>query len=427
MSGQDGDASLSRTQSAEGTSSGLGGDRSIQTPSEQRITDINTRCREIIKKYKDGIIGKDLAIDELKKIVPGSGEEPTSGAFRAYLSILDNHEAFSRTIGNASRGRNQLLGHLDDGHGTDPATPPTGNRGNPAGVTNIVQPIEELANDQQRGKRSRERRDEDNEEDEDDERPRKKLDLTALPWTIQEASSNRQLSDELKKTRSILENISRDPKSAKSSLLNCFSCPQFPDSEWTNLLAGRSVNLDHVISGLCSLSNEERTSEKIGTVQISLGPAAAVRQVRTHGEWVIVWDKTVRATTFIFPHRESELRAHGEYITGIFAALPIGTHNRVIQFDKAVRVRVGQRRDLELSDHVSFSDLYILWIQSSGPASNTTASKPSTSLLRKRDSCRRWNEGRCPNTSSSCNYAHACESCKASDHTKPNCPGLSKK
>jgi hypothetical protein len=301
MSGQDGDASLSRTQSAEGTSSGLGGDRSIQTPSEQRITDINTRCREIIKKYKDGIIGKDLAIDEVKKIVPGSGEEPTSGAFRAYLSILDNHEAFSRTIGNASRGRNQLLGHLDDGHGTDPATPPTGNPGNPAGVTNIVQPVEEHANDQQRGKRIRERRDEDNEEDEDDERPRKKLDLTALPWTIQEASSNRQLSNELKKTRSILENISRDPKSAKSSLLNCFSCPQFPDSEWTNLLAGRSVNLDHVISGLCSLSNEERTSEKIGTVQISLGPAAAVVQVRTHGEWVIAWEKPSELQHSFFP------------------------------------------------------------------------------------------------------------------------------
>ena len=74
----------------------------------------------------------------------------------------------------------------------------------------------------------------------------------------------------------MLENIGRDPKIAKSSLLNSFFCPQFPDSEWTNLLAGRAINLDHVISGLYSVTHEDRTAEKVGSVQISLIASAPI-------------------------------------------------------------------------------------------------------------------------------------------------------
>jgi hypothetical protein len=40
--------------------------------------------------------------------------------------------------------------------------------------------------------------------------------------------------------------------------------------------------------------------------------------------------------------------------------MPPERHLRIIHFDKAVRLRVSQRRDLLLTDHASFADLSLL-------------------------------------------------------------------
>ena len=63
--------------------------------------------------------------------------------------------------------------------------------------------------------------------------------MSSTPNTLSQA-----LSPSLRQTvtQFALENFSLDIKFAKSSLVNSFNGPQFPDSEWTSLLAGHAVD-----------------------------------------------------------------------------------------------------------------------------------------------------------------------------------------
>ncbi|KIM85546.1 hypothetical protein PILCRDRAFT_5238 [Piloderma croceum F 1598] len=138
-------------------------------------------------------------------------------------------------------------------------------------------------------------------------------------------------------------NFSRDPKLTKTSLLNSTRLPQFPESQWTNLIAGQAIDLDHVLASQYSVSHDERCAERIGELELVMGSAKPSRVVDTHGKWVIAWDQTVDASTYIFPHRSSELRDYGRHISQLFASFPDALHSRVIQYDRAVRIQTAQR------------------------------------------------------------------------------------
>ena len=60
-----------------------------------------------------------------------------------------------------------------------------------------------------------------------------------------------RLSISLQKINSLLKNLSQNIKRAQTLLLNCNkSIPQFPQSEWLNVLGSNAVNFDHVFSNL---------------------------------------------------------------------------------------------------------------------------------------------------------------------------------
>jgi hypothetical protein len=108
--------------------------------------------------------------------------------------------------------------------------------------------------------------------------------------------------------------------------------------------------------------------------------------------------------------------------------MPAEHHSRVIHFDKALRLRVSQRRDLLLTDHASFTDLSLLWLQNGGGSSRLPrdetprSSRRSTSPSKpRREACRRFNAGTCPNSQSSCDYAHVCSKCRATGHVVSAC------
>ena len=185
-------------------------------------------------------------------------------------------------------------------------------------------------------------------------------------WIVCDRIDPPSLSQSLSQTQAILKNFSRDPKLAKSSLLNSSRLPQFPDSEWANLITGQAVDLDHVLAGQYSVAHDERRTERIGELEVIVGSARPARIVDTHGKWVIAWDQAVEATTYIFPHRSTELRDYGRHISQLFASFPDTLHSCIIQYDHAVRIRVAQRRDLLLTDFGQFSDLHVLWVQNAG-------------------------------------------------------------
>jgi hypothetical protein len=372
-----------------------------QEEEAQLSSEVTRQCIEITERFRAGTLAKVSAILELQSTIPHDDEPTHLKALGAYVRVLDNFERI--------RGRVEPRGVEGDEDGE----PGAGEREDSPGGSVAGQ-----------NKRPRSQS-----VGSDDGSTKRKVDVSAFAWVIRDGIDPPSLSPSLLRTQAALENFSRDPKLAKTSLLNSARLPQFPDSEWTNLITGRAVDLDHVLASQYSVAHDDRRTEHIGELEFIIGSAKPARVVDTHGKWVIAWDQAVDATTFIFPHRASELREYGRHISQLFASFPDALHSRVIQYDRAVRIRVAQRRDLLLTDYHHFSDLHVLWIQNAGANGTkagdgdkrTRSGGGSASNSKRRETCRRWNEGRCPNTVATCNYVHGCAKCRSNSHTSSEC------
>jgi hypothetical protein len=144
----------------------------------------------------------------------------------------------------------------------------------------------------------------------------RKIDINVLPWQATEDADEQAMDPSLWQTRLILENCSRDVAVAKASLINSVKCPQFPHSKWHNLLIGRAVDLNRILSGIYAVSTEPWRQEKLGPIQFVVDEPAPAKSVREYGDWVTAWAPTVIATTYVFPHRKAELEEYGNYSEG---------------------------------------------------------------------------------------------------------------
>ncbi|KJA29283.1 hypothetical protein HYPSUDRAFT_127959, partial [Hypholoma sublateritium FD-334 SS-4] len=107
----------------------------------------------------------------------------------------------------------------------------------------------------------------------------------------------------------------------------------FPTSQWKRIFAGEPVDLD----------------------ALSFTVPETKRHVRTHADWVSAWDKTVAATSFLFPHRRRELWTYRDDINEEFLCQPdVTQHHRIIQYDRAVRIIVGGGEEHRLTDINTF-------------------------------------------------------------------------
>jgi hypothetical protein len=213
-----------------------------------------------------------------------------------------------------------------------------------------------------------------------------------------------EISPSLQRTVDVLASWSTDVEEVKRRFIIHPGCPEFPHTEWDNIIAGRPVDLGVV------LSDDGRS-----------------QTVTTFTDWNRAWMQLAKAYRFAFPHRTEELRAYEEYIINKFDSNHVPYHFRIINFDKAVRKRVGSRRDLELSDFQKFQDLHTSYFSPHGrnyrskeveEDSDSASRVTSTKGKKRRALCRRWNSGICMFTSSICDYIHACnvQGCGSTDH-----------
>jgi hypothetical protein len=406
---RNGEASSSATQPTFPSTSSL-------EPTEDQRQTID-KCTNVVQEFRSGKISKPKASLLLQQLIPHdeSNEDAFMSAYESYFDMLDNFEQYRS--GNLER-INDVQRQL-------------------AGTPGIRQDHVDVQPDQGGFVRPPKRQHSPlSENGEDEYAKRTRLDYDALPWNEFEdpgVDTSTDLSPSLQKTHSLLENFSRDVKRARSSLLNCSKpIPQFPQAEWLNLLSGNSVDLDHVFSNIYTVTHSTNDVIELGkNVELLHGTSVPAKTVKTHGDWVIAWDCTVDATLFVFKHRKQELQAYGKHIQRYFASLPSQFHSRVINYDRAIRIRAAQRRDIELSNFSEFADLQIQWINnpsgltSSQPADK--ADKPSDSKEKKGPkgrrsaACRRWNENRCPNAAASCNYLHVCSKCASTGHVAGDC------
>jgi hypothetical protein len=227
-----------------------GQERELSEIQESSSTEVRLKCVEITKKYHSGIITKVTAILKLQQAIPHDDEDTFLKSLGAYIRVLDNFERIHKRA--APRGRStsrDVEGEQDEPEDKSEADP-----------------INEVP------RRTTKRGHSQSTSSDDGSATRRKIDAGSFPWVIRDTIDPPELSASLRQTQSILENFSRDPKFARASLLNSARLPQFPDSEWTNLIAGRAIDLDHVLSGQYSVSHDGRRTERVGQVEFMLRP-----------------------------------------------------------------------------------------------------------------------------------------------------------
>ena len=350
-------------------------ERSTGTPlaQNQRVhQDVLVECNTLVKRYRKGEISKATVYVEIQsKLVKALGDDRdrTDAAFGSFIATIKSHDSdldmAAKRAGKTSTRECSSSPAVSDAD-------------------------EQRSDDEPISKKA-------------------KFNESEYAWITEKKEGHISLSQNLTKTLKLLDIYTVDPKTAKRSLTNQHDCPEFPDSEWKNIISGRAVNLDAVLSGQLSTTNEDLKIEKFGDIEVSFGAVEPTKFIKNGGDWLIAWNRTVRATVFAFPHSIHELTNYGEYIINLFSVTHPSVHGQVIAFDKATRKHVGSVRNLELSDFEKFADLKIAHMDSIGVAISSGLSKIERSKGNKRsrnwkrdEACNKWNDGTCHQEEESC-------------------------
>ena len=362
-------------------------------PNQGVYQDVLVQCNALVEEYRKGEMSKaTVYVDIQSKLIKALGNDRarSDAAFGSFIATIESHDSElemaarrAATTGPRQRSTSPPVSDADD--------QPEVSDGEP--ITKKI-----------------------------------KLDESAYAWVAGKKGKLTSLSENLSKSLKLLDVYTIDPKAAKRSLTNQPDCPEFPDSEWKNVISGRAVNLDAVLSGQLSTTNDNQKTEKFGDIEVSFGAVEPTKVVKNGGDWSIAWNRTVRAIVFAFPHRHLELTSYGEYIINLFSVTHPTVHNRVIAFDRAVRKRVGSVRNLELSDFEKFADLKIAHMDSIGVAVSSGPSKGDKGKgskhgknWKKDEPCNKWNDGKCSQEEEDCRRKHICNKCGKAGHRGKEC------
>ena len=131
---------------------------------------------------------------------------------------------------------------------------------------------------------------------------------------------------------------------------------------------GTMVNLDHVLSGMHAVSNDNWEVKRIGGIQLKYSDTEAAKKVHNAGDWSQAFHIYLKAVSFIFPHRKEELEDYAAQVATLFAVVNKVNHTIIINYNKAVHTCVGNMRNLLLTDTSKFKDLRLYWLHPLGQA-----------------------------------------------------------
>ncbi|TDL13990.1 hypothetical protein BD410DRAFT_679003, partial [Rickenella mellea] len=140
-----------------------------------------------------------------------------------------------------------------------------------------------------------------------------------------------------------------DLKSAKASMLSLFSCPNFPDSLWSDLLANRYIDFGKLLGHIHAINPSSRLIERIGDIEISTGGMLEpITAIKTQGQWSAAFSMYRKAVTAAYPHRGEELDTYYDAIINYFNVTIETEHYRIINLDKSIRLRVAGSNSISL-------------------------------------------------------------------------------
>ncbi|KAJ7019488.1 hypothetical protein C8F04DRAFT_975524 [Mycena alexandri] len=338
---------------------------------------------------------------------------------RPYLEQLDAHDATQRAGGGGSDHGSQHGGIVSSQHG--------GDHGSQHGSDD--------EDDATRGrKRSLLDRLSDGEDGESYRAKRSRVNSSAFVWR----SRAKQFLDSMVLTQEhqdVLQQVkvySLDIKESIRDLSNTFHAPALPKSQWEGVLLDHFVDLDSILTSSYAIEAEEPQQLVLGDAHLEVKKSKVVSKVSTHGQWINAFRIYEDAVNFAFEGRHGELRTYWGHINDLFSSRHPSLHARILNYDRAARLFVGQRRDILLSEvhkfrHVQDAHLLdggVMVAPSSSSGSGGPKTKPPSgpkSRKRTQEICRNFNRGQC-RLGAECNYQHACSECHGRGHVAPECP-----
>ncbi|KAI0827380.1 hypothetical protein BC628DRAFT_1409742 [Trametes gibbosa] len=314
------------------------GNESNETHTAQKIL---SECAKAVDSYRDGTIGKTQAVLNIStQLLQAESQRPgvddDGSTIQSYLAMLDEQ---------TERGEWDV---------NTPGPPPTPEHSRSRGTSS--EPDEPAA-----------------------KRPR--VDPTKYAWAATEFLLETRLDPSVVRTIELLRIYGEDLTQAKRDIGASASAPEFPETEWANVLTGHAIDLNHVFTGRYTSTSEEKVTEHVGGLEVSFRAPIASKKVAGFGDW---------------------LDNYGKYIIGLFGALTPAVHGRVLDFDRAVRKRVGSTRRFLLTDFTEFGDLKIQYIDACGanvywaeatPSAVPRSNNKRTSGNRQAEVCRNYNNG----------------------------------
>src|SRR6266699_5466270 len=97
----------------------------------------------------------------------------------------------------------------------------------------------------------------------------------------------------------------------------------------------------------------------MGDTEIVFKASEPRRKIETAGNWMAAWNRTMRATTFVFKYRGPEMQDYAEYIQDEFAAKTPAIHSRIIMYDIAIRDEVCGAQRIRLTDFSRFYSAFV--------------------------------------------------------------------
>ncbi|KAH9857232.1 hypothetical protein C2E23DRAFT_900451 [Lenzites betulinus] len=297
-----------------------------QTPEAQNGSTAATQliveaCTHAVDKYRSGDISKAQAVLDVATQLVGAepqqlGDAYDSTPIQSYLAMLDEIDRSHRVESGSRAG-----GHGEHEERTEGAGREGSSRN---GTPRLSQPS---AQDRSRA----------SSEDADEPRSKRaKVDPSSYAWAATDFILEATLDPSIARTLELIRIYGDDLTQARRDLSASASVPEFPEAEWTNILTGRAVDLDHVFAGRYTSGPDEKITERIGELEFSYRAPVPSKKVGCFGDWVYAWKRASVATAYAFPHRREELDAYGEQVIGLFGALAPAIHSRVMDFDRAI-------------------------------------------------------------------------------------------
>ncbi|KAJ7048055.1 hypothetical protein C8F01DRAFT_920609, partial [Mycena amicta] len=216
-----------------------------------------------------------------------------------------------------------------------------------------------------------------------------------------------QFSDDIKESVRV---VSRSPRA-----------PAFPSSLWKYVLLDEYVDFNLVLANAFAPEPDRGLELVLGTSSgLEISKPKLVSQITTAAQWNNAFWIYSEAVNFAFPGRVDELRTYNRHINNIFASRHESFHHRVLSYDRAARVKIGQTGSLLLDDvsslaelrdaHLSDSGLYVVQVKA---AVERQPKRERSDRSQKRgdgaEVCRNYNRRAC--TLAHCRFRHSCLDC----------------